>query len=122
MSLCLEFDKKYSLKVLLGLADDKSIAKQNEKKIKLSHSTGQNPIAIIKNNHIDIYESIHTNQVQRAEHIKIDDNLINFDFDRHLGISSNRKKQLTDEDIKLKKEELNRVHIKYLSSKQVHER
>lgn len=80
-------------------------------------------MALIKNNHIDYYNSIHTQEIQRGDYLKINDNLIQFDFDKTFGISSNSKlKKLTDDEIKSRRQELNRTQVKYLSHAQVKER
>ena len=69
-------------------------------------------MAVIKNNHINYYESLHTQEMQRGEYVRINDNLIQFDFDRRFGVSTNTKlKGLDDNDIKEKRNELNRIHI-----------
>lgn len=63
-------------------------------------------------NEINITESLHTKVIQRSQYVKIDDNLLNFDFDQFLGFKKNR---VTDEYIMKMKEELNRVHLKFVS-------
>lgn len=82
-------------------------------------------MALIRNSHIDCVKSLHCKQIQRSEYVKIDDNLIEFDFDRRFGIKGTGNpnlKPLTDDEIRTRKDELNRVQIKYLSMNQVAER
>lgn len=63
-------------------------------------------------NEINVEESLHTKVIQRSQYVKIDDNLLNFDFDKFLGF---KKNSVTDEYILKMKEELNRVHLKYVN-------
>ena len=70
-------------------------------------------------NDIDYTKSLHTTMLQRSEYMKLDDNLLNFDFDRSIFPWMKKTKRLTDQDIINKREDLNKVHCKYLSSDSV---
>jgi hypothetical protein len=109
MSLIRQFDKKYSFAGLLGL-EKGDVTTSKKKKEKLTLKSNPNPMAFIKNNHIDYHNSIHTSQRQRSEYVKIDDNLLNFDFDKCLGVGMNSDlKPLSDSEIEARKEDLNRI-------------
>ena len=121
MSLIRQFDKKYSFAGLLGFENEDD--PRGKKREKPTIQTNSNPMAFIKNNHIDYHNSIHTSQRQRSEYVKIDDNLLNFDFDKCLGVGMNSDlKPLSDSEIEERKEDLNRMQVKFISSKQVEDR
>jgi len=87
---------------------------KKEKKNKLVQS-GNKPSIKMKNE-IDYYQSIHTQQIQRSDYMKLDDNILNYDLDNI------NKNILSDEEIKEKREQLSRVQVKFLSSEFVKER
>ena len=67
-------------------------------------------MALIKNHHYDYYDSLHTHEIQRGDYMKINDNIIQFDFERRFGISMNSNlKTMDDDEIKEKKDEVNRM-------------
>ena len=83
---------------MLGLIKESGIKrpKHNRKQDFIIQSE-KNPACLSKND-IDYNKSLHTFQLQRSEYIKLDDNLLQFDFDKHFGIPSNPNlKTLTDE-------------------------
>jgi hypothetical protein len=55
------------------------LAKKGKKNPMLSSQRNPLPIVGIP---IDYKNSLHTNQIQRSKYIKLDDNLLNFNFDR----------------------------------------
>ena len=62
---------------------------------------------------------MHTKQIQNSNYLKIDDNLLNFDLNRKFGMSNSSKKPLSDEKILILKNELHRVHLKFMNDKMV---
>ena len=67
---------------------------------------------------IDYSDSIHTKQLQRSQYVKIDDNLLNFKFDAHEAVNQ-QTKQLSDDQVAKMNDEITKVHLKYLSIKDV---
>jgi hypothetical protein len=66
-------------------------------------------------NEIDYNESLHTKQMQNSKYVKIDDNLLNFYLDSNKRTDASKATALKDSDIKTLRNELNKVHIKYLN-------
>jgi len=91
MSLIKGFDKKYSLPGLLGFQKENKRTKET-----LIIHAEKNPIANIKHD-IDYNISLHTKQIQRSEFVKIDDNILNFQFNNRIFGSGKRK--FTDDEI-----------------------
>ena len=115
MHLVRQFDKQYSLKGLIGLGSKKE--DQKEKKNDLVVKCEINPLAGFEME-LDYNNSLHTQQLQMSQYVKIDDNILKFDFDRR----ANSKNALTEDQIQKLQTELNRVHIKYLRYDQVHKK
>lgn len=63
-------------------------------------------------NVIDYTMSLHTKSLQSSNYIKINDNLLGFKMDRY---EQSKKPALSDYEVKALKDELNKIHIKYLS-------
>lgn len=66
---------------------------------------------------------MHTKQLQRSEYVKLDDNILNY----HFGAGGKEtdgqvKKPYTEEELKVKREDVNAAQIKYLSTRQVQEK
>ena len=109
MSLIHKFDKEYSLLGLLGFKSDNG--KGADKRNKLTIKAEKNPFGNLENE-IDYMQSLHTMLIQRSRFVKLDDNLLNIDFESHFNFSN---KKLDDDRIKEMRDELNRVHLKYIS-------
>ena len=73
-SLIKHLSDQYSLMGLFGAQK-----KEQKKKASISNSVNDIPLVGIR---IDYKNSLHTNQIQRSNYIKLDDNLLNFNFDR----------------------------------------
>jgi hypothetical protein len=64
----------------MGFGINKKQNKNKEEKFKFSIKGQTNPTGEMENE-INIEESLHTKVIQRSQYVKIDDNLLNFDFD-----------------------------------------
>lgn len=111
MSLIQEFDKQYSLQVFLGF-------NKNQRE-RLAIESQKNPS--VKTN-IDYNISLHARTRQRSNYVRVDDNPINFNFQKNIFSALYDDEQLSDEKIMQMKEELNRIHIKFSGEDHAHKR
>ena len=75
---------------------------------------------IKEKNNISYTNSLHTKHLQRSKYLKIDDNLLNIramNTNSLYGTASSKKNfpdPLTDDQIRGLKQEIRRVHVKYM--------
>jgi hypothetical protein len=121
MAVIKQLDQNYTTPVLLGLQKPGQPGKNGIKKNELIIKAEKGPGCSLKNQ-INYHESLHTKQIQYSNYVKIDDNLLNFDLNRKFGLSGSAAKPLSDDLILTLKNELHRVHLKFLSEKMVRHR
>ena len=119
MSLVNHFDKQYSLLGLLGYTAKQKANKNIVRNDDQGGTSEFNIQKLLALKSIDYNMSLHTKQIQSSSYVKIDDNLLNFAFER---LSKDKAQQLSDEKIQRLSKELNRVHLKFLSQDQVLQR
>ena len=74
--------------------------------------------SVLPKNRIDLKDSLHATQRQSSQYVKIEDNIMNFNFDRIKNMSSSRTK-LSDSDMKKLGKDMNRINLAFLSSAEV---
>lgn len=106
LSLISHYEDVYSVKGILGLNSKKQSKNVTIQKSEANPMTQKPP-------NIDAYMNIHTPQIQRSHFVRVDDNILNFSFDR------SSTKRFKKQDFGELKAELNQTHLKYLSKQQV---
>jgi hypothetical protein len=113
-SLVHHYDRQYTLLSILGLAPSNKSGQPEEEQ----ENEQFNMDSVMPKNRIDINSSLSTFQRQSAHYVKIDDNVLNFHFDRAKR-AADGKRDLTAAEIGKLGSELNRIHVSYLASKDV---
>ena len=116
MSLVHHFDNQYSISGLLGFSTETKKSKQDLGGEIQSLFDYQR---ILFDNRIDIHDSMHTMKRQSSNFVKIEDNVLNFTFDRS---KRSEMSSLGEAEIKLLGKELHRIHLKYLTEAEVQHR
>jgi hypothetical protein len=121
MAIIKQLDQNYTTPVLLGLKRANMQGNKGINKNDLVIRADKGPTTSMSNQ-INYNQSLHTKQIQYSNYVKIDDNLLNFDLNRRFGMSSSNSKPLSDDKILILKNELHRVHLKFLNKKMVMQR
>lgn len=75
--------------------------------------------SILPKNRIEIKDSLHAKTRQSSSYVKIEDNVLNFNFDRSKRAG---KRHLSEQDVQKLGTELNRINLSFLSLNDVEKR